>query len=402
MPPILSVSDLSEYLRALFEEDFRLQDLWLRAEVSNLSRSSNGHLFFTLKDDAAQLRCVMWRAQVQQLDRLPVHGEEVIVHGRVNVYPASGQYQLYVDALQPTGLGALHAEFEALRDRLRDAGLFDRARRLPRFPRHIGIVTSPQAAAYRDVLTALERRWPLCRVTLAPSLVQGIDAPARIAAALGRLNSLPDVDVILLVRGGGSLEDLWAFNDEVVARAIWASRVPVVCGVGHETDTTIADFVADLRAPTPTAAAEMATPDRVALARHLSALLDGLETVMGGALADRREGLDWLQRRLDHLSPARQIAEHRRRTFDLQRRAHQTMQHRLTLAQARLAGQASRLIALDPYAVLSRGYAIVTDADTGAVVSSSRQVRAGRGLRVRVADGEFDATAGRQRRLLEE
>ena len=399
---VIPVSALVRAARETLEARFALQ--WVAGETSNLVRAASGHVYFTLKDDQAQARCVMFRNRAQLLPWRLENGMHVEALALVSLYEARGDFQLNVENLRQAGVGRLFEAFERLRRRLEAEGLFaaDRKRRLPTLPRRIGIVTSPRAAALRDVLAALARRAPHLPVVLYPTAVQGEDAGRQIADALAAAGRRAECDVLLLVRGGGSLEDLWSFNEEVVARAVAGCPVPVISGVGHETDTSIADFVADLRAPTPTAAAEMATPDRVALARHLSALLDGLETVMGGALADRREGLDWLQRRLDHLSPARQIAEHRRRTFDLQRRAHQTMQHRLTLAQARLAGQASRLIALDPYAVLSRGYAIVTDADTGAVVSSSRQVRAGRGLRVRVADGEFDATAGRQRRLLEE
>ncbi|MCW5851267.1 MAG: exodeoxyribonuclease VII large subunit [Anaerolineae bacterium] len=397
--PIFSVSDVTSYIKALFEEDFRLQDLWLSGEVSNPSRASSGHLYFTLKDDNAQMRCMMWRQQVVSLPRLPAHGEAVVVHGRVSVYPTQGHYQLYVDAVQFTGVGALHARFEALKAALRDEGLFDRARPLPPFPRHIGVVTSPQAAAWRDVLTCLDRRWPLAQVTLAPSLVQGVDAPAMLASALRALNMLPDLDLILLVRGGGSLEDLWAFNDEAVARAIWDCRVPVVSGVGHETDFTIADFVADLRAPTPTAAAELVTPDRRALHRQVEDTTLVLESVFEGLLSDKAEALDRLEGRLARLSPERQLAEHRRRVADLVRQAGQSVRHSVALARAQTDGRAARLAALDPRAVLRRGYAIVTDSTSGQVIHSPRQVRPGQPLQVQVEDGAFETTVGRQRKL---
>ena len=401
MPPILTIGELTSYIRVLFEEDFRLQDLWLTGEVSNLSRSAAGHLFFTLKDDQSQIRCVMWRSQVTRLDRLPAHGEALVAHGRIGVYEVSGAYQLYVDELQFAGVGALHAQFEALRDRLRAEGLFDRSRPLPRVPRHIGVVTSPQAAAWRDVLTTLGRRWPGLQVTLAPTLVQGVDAPGGICAALAALNQVADLEAILVVRGGGSLEDLWAFNDESVARAIWECRVPVVSGVGHETDFTITDFVADVRAPTPTAAAELATPDRREWAQRALDLTDRLGAAIEATLDEKGTDLARVTARLERLSPQRQIDERRRRLADLDRRARQALTHRLALARAETAGQAARLATLDPRATLRRGYAIVVDADTGEVVRTVREARAGRGLRVHVADGSFETTVGRQRRLLD-
>ncbi len=403
MPPIFSVADVNAYIRELIETDFQLQDVWLTGEVSNLSRSSAGHVYFTLKDDAAQIRCVIWRSQMRLLDRVPAHGEAVVVHGRISVYAAGGQYQLNVDALQAAGQGVLHAQFEALRDRLAAEGLFavERKRPLPDFPRHIGVVTSPQAAAWRDVQTTLGRRWPTARVTLAPTLVQGADAPPAICAALMRLNLLPDVDVILLVRGGGSLEDLWAFNEEAVARAVAASRVPVITGVGHETDFTIVDFVSDVRAPTPTAAAELATPDRLELRRRVADARDALDAAVEDTLRGYALTLAHMERHLERLSPQARIGSSRLRLIELARRAEASMTHRLALARAETRGQAARLAALDPKATLRRGYAIVTDAESGEVVQATRQAKMGRGLRVHVADGAFEVTVGRQRRLLE-
>ena len=400
--PTLTVIQLTHYIRALFEEDFRLQDEWVTGEVSTLSRPASGHVYFTLKDGESQIKCVMWKGQARQLGRLPQQGEAVVAHGRVDIYAAAGAYQLYVDHLEAVGLGVLHAQFEALRDRLRGEGLFDRERPLPLYPQHIGVVTSAGAAAWRDVCTTLQRRWPLARVTLAPTLVQGVDAPPLICAALARLNALDDVDVILIVRGGGSMEDLWAFNDEAVARAIWDCRVPVISGVGHETDFTICDFVADHRAPTPTGAALFATPDRDDLRRQLADLTDSLDVALDSLVRDKARALEHLERHLARLSPARDIVEGQRDVAALARRARQALAHRLSLARVETAGQAARLAVLDPRATLRRGYAIVTDADTGAVIHSRRQVRSGQALRVDVADGGFDTTAGRQRRLLEE
>ena len=252
-PKIWSVVDLTRYVRQTLETDYRLQDLWVKGEAFNVSRPSSGHLYFTLKDSEASLRCVMWRSEVADLTALPRDGEAIEVHGRISVYEAGGQYQLYADDIRPAGIGALFEEFIRLRDRLEKEGLFDpeRKRPLPEWPKRIGVVTSPTGAALRDVLNVLRRRYPLLEVILAPTAVQGDEAPGGIVSALAALNTYSDPDVILLVRGGGSIEDLWAFNDEGVARAIAASEAPVVSGVGHETDVIIADYVADVRAPTP-------------------------------------------------------------------------------------------------------------------------------------------------------
>ncbi|MFZ3071022.1 MAG: exodeoxyribonuclease VII large subunit, partial [Anaerolineaceae bacterium] len=261
-PPIFTITALNNYLRELLESDEILQDLWVRGEIFNYSQPRSGHLYFTLKDAEAQVRCVMWKNSAMRLRFDPADGMAVEAHGSMSVYSAQGQVQLYIDAMRPAGEGALFQEFLRLKARLEAEGLFDPAhkRPLPELPRHIGIVTSPSGAALQDILQTLGRRLPILKVTLAASPVQGIEAPPGIIHALARLNDLPDLDLIILARGGGSVEDLWAFNDENVARTIYSSRVPVISGIGHETDFTIADFVADLRAPTPTGAAELATP----------------------------------------------------------------------------------------------------------------------------------------------
>src|SRR5512136_2978956 len=267
-PAPMTVGALTRYIREMFEVDYRLQDVWVEGEVSVVSRPSSGHIYFTLKDAAAQIACVMWKSAAPTFGALLVHGGQILAHGKVSVYEPRGSYQLYVDRVQPQGLGDLHAQFELLKARLEAEGLFapERKRPLPEFPHRIGLVTSPTGAVIRDICNVLARRWPLVEVVLAPTQVQGEDAPPQIVAALDALYRRDDlahiVDVIIVARGGGSLEDLWAFNDERVARKIAESPVPVVSGVGHETDFTIADFVADVRAPTPSAAAELITPDR--------------------------------------------------------------------------------------------------------------------------------------------
>ncbi|MCL7453957.1 MAG: exodeoxyribonuclease VII large subunit [Anaerolineae bacterium] len=388
-----TVSQLTDYIKEVLEVDAGLQDVWLEAEVSNLTQSTAGHLYFTLKDSGAALNCVMWRSAAAQLGWLPKQGDAVVAHGRVSVYPARGLYQLYVDQLQPAGLGDLHARFEELRDRLKAEGLFDIERKLPlpAFPRVVGVVTSPQAAALRDVLNILQRRYPLVQVLLAPALVQGEQAPAQIVSALQALDTRDDVDLILLVRGGGSLEELWAFNDERVARAIAACRYPVITGVGHETDFTIADFVADLRAPTPSAAAELAVPDQSELRQRLQAWARQAEANVEWRLRQAREVLVQQQHSLRRLSPQARIDSDRQRVDDLIRRSSRALEHNLSLHRAGVAGFHARLAALSPNATLQRGYAIVRLAEVGTVVRSIQQVRAGDRLAIQVQDGEFGA-----------
>jgi exodeoxyribonuclease VII large subunit len=391
-PRVYSVSAITAYIKERLRVDQTLQDLWLEGEISNWRRAPSGHVYFTLKDPDASIRCVMWRSTLPRLSYLPAgDGEAVLAHGYISVYEPNGQYQFYVDELEPVGLGALQAQFEQLKARLAQEGLFDEARKqpLPRFPRRIGVVTSPAGAALRDILNVLRRRYPLAEVLLSPTLVQGEDAPLQIVSALQALSEVKDVDVIVLARGGGSLEDLWAFNDERVARAVAASSIPVVCGVGHETDVTIADFVADLRAPTPSAAAELVTPDRDELARRLQSFRAQLAAGVGEAITRRRRMLAGEMRALRRLSPQTWIDRRRQRVDDLSRIAQTTIAHRLALGRERLNGLSLRLSALDPQATLARGYAIVRRVEDGHVVSRVGHVVSGDRLSVQVSDGEF-------------
>lgn len=390
---VWTVGELTRHIRNLLEGDLSLRNVWLRGEISNLSRPASGHLYFSLKDAGASLKCVMWRSNVELLGWQPEHGAQVLARGRISVYPQGGVYQLYVDELHPAGVGDLHAQFEELRERLRAEGLFEleRKRPLPPFPRMLGVVTSPQAAALRDVLQVLRRRWPLVKVLLAPTLVQGDMAPPQIVAALRALDARDDVDLILLVRGGGSLEELWAFNDEGVARAIAACRHPVVCGVGHETDFTIADFAADVRASTPTAAAELAVPDQADLRRRVRAHAVQVEEQVLRRLAQARQSLEREGRSLARLSPRGRIEAERQRLDELSRRASQALLHSLALRRAALGRARAQMLALSPQATLERGYAIVRREDTGVVVRSVQQAQAGDDLRIQVQDGELTA-----------
>jgi exodeoxyribonuclease VII large subunit len=392
----LTVTEVTRRVRSLLEEDETLQELWVAGELSNLSRPASGHVYFTLKDSGAALRCVMWKTDASRL-RLPLQeGMALEAHGHISVYEAGGQYQLYVDTLKPSGEGALYAEFLRLKALLEAEGLFDPAhkRPIPEFARKIGVVTSATGAALRDILNTLRRRLPLVQVTLAASPVQGDQAPQALVEALASLNRVVQPDVILLARGGGSIEDLWAFNDERVVRAVAASRAPVICGVGHETDFTLCDFAADLRAPTPTAAAELATSLTSAdLSAAIGGLSDRLSTTLSSRLHEQVSLMARSRDRLRFFSPLRRIQGETQRVDDLFRRAGLGVAHRLELAASQLGGIKDRLEALSPVAVLSRGYALVTRTADGTLIRSATQVQPGDALAVRVSDGIIPAEA---------
>jgi exodeoxyribonuclease VII large subunit len=328
---------------------------------------------------------------VQRAGDLPQDGEQVLAHGRVSVYEARGAYQFYADAVQPSGLGMLYRQFEALKEKLEAEGLFDPAlkRPLPPFPRVIGVVTSPAGAALRDVCNVLSRRYPLAKVLLSPSMVQGEQAAEQIAWALQVLNAQPDVDLVIVTRGGGSLEELMPFNDERVARAIRGSRAPVISGVGHETDFTIADFAADLRASTPSAAAEMAVPDQEELRTTIAVGQARLIRLLEDRLTHAREALETQEQRLDRASPRNRINSARQGVDELLIRAQTRLGHELALKGERLGGLRSRLESLSPLATLGRGYALVRHRETGQLVTRVAQVRTGDELGVRVSDEEF-------------
>jgi exodeoxyribonuclease VII large subunit len=393
-PRVFSVSAITAYIKERLDVDLTLRDLWLEGEISNWRPAPSGHVYFTLKDSGASVRCVVWRSTLPRLSYRPAgDGEAVLAHGHISVYEPSGQYQFYVDELEPVGIGKLHARFEQLKARLSQEGLFDEARKrpLPSFPRRIGLVTSPVGAALRDILNVLRRRYPLAEVILSPTQVQGEDAAPQIVSALQAVSRMEGVDVIILARGGGSLEDLWAFNDERVARAVAASPVPIVCGVGHETDFTIADFVADLRAPTPSAAAELVAPDQDELTRRLRAYMVQLAAGAAEAIARRRHLLSSEARALARLSPQAWIEHRRQRVDELGHTAQSSLAHQLALGRERLNGLSARLSALNPEATLARGYAIVRHSQDGRVVSQVAQVSPGDRLSVRVSDGEFES-----------
>lgn len=386
-----SVADLTRYIREMFEMDFRLQDVQVEGEISNFTRARSGHLYFTLKDSDAQIKCVMWRSSAERLRFNPSNGDAVTASGKVTVYDAGGQYQLYATRLVPAGRGDLAQAFEELKQNLLDQGLFDAEHKqpIPVFPKKIGIVTSADAAALRDILNVLRRRYPLVSVLIAPTLVQGATAPAGIIRSLQWLDGRGDIDTILVTRGGGSMEDLWAFNDEAVARAIFAAKTPIISGVGHEIDFTIADFVADLRAPTPSAAAELAVPDIAEIAPGVAGLQQLLTSTMADQLAQHQLAVDSLTRTLNSLTPQRNLQNNVQRLDELIRRLEDGFGRNLQLQKSELAVLNAQLQAVSPSGTLARGYAIVRHPQQG-IVRSKTDVAVDDELVVQVSDGEFN------------
>jgi len=429
---VYSVSRLNQEVRQLLEGSFPL--LWIEGEISNFARPASGHCYFTLKDAEAQVRCAMFRQRTLQLRFTPKNGDQVLVRAQLSLYTPRGDYQLIVEHMEEAGDGALRRAFELLKAKLQREGLFDPARKrpLPALPRRLGVITSPTGAAIRDVLTVLRRRFPALPVLIYPVPVQGADAPEKIAAAIRLASERAEVDCLLLTRGGGSLEDLWAFNEEVVARAIADCRIPVVSAVGHEIDFTIADFVADRRAPTPSAAAELLSPDGQAWLAQFQAVEQRLERLLRQRLERLRERVGWLRRHLEQHHPQRRLQDagqrldeleqrligalrrrlreldqrrqhlHRRllgcgpqqtlqlgrqRCADLEARLRSGMLHQLREKQAALAALARQLDAVSPLGTLNRGFALVRREEDGAIVRHVDSVAVGERITATLADG---------------
>ena len=433
----ISVSELNRQVKTLLEQG--LAKLWVEGEISNLARPASGHLYFSLKDESSQIRCA-WFRQRQRGPTLNLeNGDQVLVFGRVSIYEARGDYQLIVEQLEDSGEGELRRRFEALKKKLSAEGLFDAEEKqnLPELPERIGVVTSSSGAAVRDILTVLKRRFPSVPVVIYPTLVQGETAAALICDAIATAVSRDECDVLIVARGGGSLEDLWSFNEEIVARAIYACPIPTVSAIGHEVDFTIADFVADVRAPTPSGAAELVVPDQAEWLRSLSATAGRIATLGRRYLEEQFQTVDWLSRRLTQSSPAATVA---RQTdwlrnlqqlltgtirHDLASRARnieyirsrllqrspaigvQQSMHRLSALQHRLNGSATSSVdrlnirlrlatraleSVSPLATLDRGYAIVSDAKTGAILTDIARTRPGSDIRAHLAHGTLTAT----------
>lgn len=393
----LSITEVTGYLGEILESHPLLSDLWLQGELSEFKRhSASGHCYFSLKDEGALLRGVMWRSAADRMAQLPRSGDLVLAHGRLGFYSPRGDLQIYVDAMLPAGVGLLYARFEQLRARLEAEGLFspERKRPLPELPRRIALVTAPGGAALQDMLTILARRCPLVEVLIAPCLVQGERAPDSIVEALYQAYAA-GVDLVILARGGGSLEDLWAFNDEAVARAAFASPVPLITGVGHETDTTIVDYVADLRAPTPSAAAELAVPELADLHARIDHARSRIAFAATSDFARRRTGLAEAASAVEHHAPLRRLGRDRQLIDDLTRRMGRAVATAAELRQVSLRGLTGRLEALSPLATLARGYAVVRHADTGRVVTTPAHAPPGAPLQITLRDGELAATTRR-------
>lgn len=376
-PDVLSVSQLTAVLRGVVEECF--PDVWVAGEISNCQKAGSGHIYFTLKDEDAQLKAIIWKSAASRLKFELRDGMEVVVNGALEVYPARGQYQIICQRVQPQGLGSLELALRQLQEKLSAEGLFDPARKrpLPEFPRTIALITSPSGAAVRDMLQILTRRWPLARVLLLPVLVQGDGAKEQIAAALNTIGQLPDVDVVICGRGGGSLEDLWAFNEEIVARAIAACPVPVVSAVGHEIDVTIADLVADRRALTPSEAAEIVVPSVDEMRALLVRQRERLTIALRNRARQARLTLDMLAQRRCFARPLDGLHERAARLDDLEARMIRATRGLVARSRAEVNTLAGQLDALSPLGVLSRGYSLTKRVSDGRVLRNANDVQPG-------------------------
>lgn len=395
----LTVTQLNEYIRALLDGDPRLGRITVKGEISNFTLHRTGHLYFTLKDDGGVIRAVMFRSAAAKLKFVPEDGMKVFAGGRVSVFPASGQYQLYIDTLEPDGVGALFIAYEQLRKKLEAEGLFreDRKKPLPKIPKSVGVITSPTGAAVRDIKNVTGRRFPYAEVILYPALVQGDGAPEQLIAGLEYFAKRHPVDVIIIGRGGGSIEDLWAFNDERLARAIAACPIPTISAVGHETDFTIADFVADRRAPTPSAAAELAVPETAELKRKIGNVVGRIETLLRASFSLDRQRLESLARFPIFSSPLRITDEPRMKLLHLSQRLDSLTEMKIRGCRADFSRCTAKLEALDPMAVLTRGYSAVFTPE-GKLVKKITEVTVGDRVTFRAADGEADCTVEKIRR----
>ncbi len=386
---VLSVSQLNRYIKMNFDADENLTNIFISGEISNFTNHyRTGHLYFTLKDDSAAVRAVMFNSSAKRLKFMPEDGMKVIARGRVSVYEASGQYQLYVDDMQPDGVGALNLAYEQLKEKLQKEGLFSELHKkpLPPYPEKVGVITSPTGAAVRDIINVLGRRFPYAEIVFCPVLVQGDGAHLQLTDAVNLFNSERAADVIIIGRGGGSIEDLWEFNDEGLARAVYNSEIPVISAVGHETDFTICDFVADMRAPTPSAAAELAVPDANELQYALSALKNRMFLNVSSGIADRRSRLEYLTSKGALKSPDEMLSNRSQRLDTAFSKMLSSYENRIGGKKVEFISAATALSKLDPMSVLMRGFAFVSDKN-GKNVYSSQALAKGDKINVRFHDG---------------
>jgi len=390
---VLSITQINEYIRRMMDSDSLLGAIAVRGEISNYKIYPSGHHYFTLKDEGASLKCVMFKSSAVRMKFRPENGMQVIAMGKISVYPRDGAYQLYSSAMVLDGVGDLYAAFEQLKTKLAAKGLFDSAHKkpLPKYPGTIGIVTSSAGAAVHDMLRILRKRYPLTQVRLLPVRVQGAEAPAEIAAAIRYANHYQLADLLIVGRGGGSIEDLWAFNDEIVAQAIYDSQIPIISAVGHEPDVTISDFVADLRAATPSNAAELAVPDCDALLQQLDSVSAAMETALTRLLKSARRQLNMLSDSPAMKSPYEYIAQRRKNLLLQKSQLISAQNTNLSRARQRFTANTAKLDAMSPLKVLSRGYAMTTK-DSGEVVRSVRQITPGDALQIVLGDGSVHTT----------
>jgi len=392
-PGSLTVTQLNEYIKHIIDHDVRLSDVYVKGEISNFKNHySTGHYYFTLKDEGGMVRAIMFKSAAGKLPFVPEDGMKVVAHGRVSAFVRDGQYQLYCDSMEPDGIGALYIAFEQLKRKLEAEGLFDpsRKRPLPKIPTRVGIITSATGAAIRDMINVCGRRFPYAKLILFPSLVQGPDAPPQLIAGLRYFNETCSADVIIIGRGGGSIEDLWAFNNEELAREVAASQIPVISAVGHETDFTICDFVADRRAPTPSAAAELAVPDTAELKRKIQNIVTREAGVLARIAAGHREKLLLLSGSRVLKDPMAMIDDRKMQNAMLSERLIRAEERIQMQSRALLQTEAGKLSALNPLAVLSRGYSAVYKED-GTLVKSVSNVQPGDRITIRTEGGELDA-----------
>ena len=393
-PRIYTVQEVTSRIRRILDEDEELRDVYIKGELSNLSQPTSGHLYFTLKDEFSELQCVMFREHSRGLKFVPEDGMSVIVRGRISVYEKRGRYQLYVEEIQEAGLGALYLAFEQLKKQLKEEGLFDAVYKkpIPGFPRRIGIITSPTGAAIRDMLKVTKKRFPHVHILIAPVAVQGEGASAQIVQAIQLMNRYSaereEIDVLIVGRGGGSIEELWAFNEEPVARAIFSSEVPVISAVGHETDFTIADFVADKRAATPSEAAEYVVPDKREIERNLQSLELQMRQNVFKAIEYQRKRLESLEKSILFRKPTERINQYRQTVDELKRSMVAELTHLVTLQRKTVQALTGKLDALSPLAILDRGYSICSKLPEGALVRSVEDISVGDALKVLFKDGE--------------
>jgi len=387
-----SVQGVTSHIKNLLENDDVLADVWVVGEISNLKIANSGHWYFTLKDDKAQLRSVMFKFNAMRQRIRPQDGDRVRVHGKISLYEQRGEYQLYADKMETEGgVGDLYLQFEQLKKKLTEEGLFDDIRKqaIPALPKTLGIVTSLDAAAFRDVINVLTRRFPQVNVILSPTLVQGHEAPAQIIHALNRLIQYGEVDTILMVRGGGSIEDLWGFNDEGVARAVAECAIPIVTGVGHETDFTIVDFVSDYRAPTPSAAAEISTPDGAQLEAYTNGISESLRQMIQAHIQTLHDNVLQTSKDLAYQSPQATIGIYHQRLDDISERMTQQVQQTIALSQERLARHEQALELANPTAILKRGYAIIRSKD-GQIIRSADDAPQGTDLIIQLSEDQLN------------